>query len=898
VTAPNHYPYEDTVGVVTSPTPHLTLRDVGIDDDASGASDGNDNEEPEAGETVELDITVGNGGQTAASNVTATMSTTDAYITVVDSTEVLGTLAAGQHLFNGAFVISIADSCPNEHYATIEVVFDEAARDSWTDEHTFRIYRPIFVQNLNDLVGAGADGEPDPGETITLTVDILNEGNGDGDAVTGTLRYPSGEVTVTDSTDTWGNIAAAATVTGQTGFQFTVNSSITELFELELKDEDGKTWPFFFELARPGLPDSLGGAVRGTTISLSWFPVEDPDLWGYNIYRTDHPAGTYERVNAAVIESGAHFEDAGLEEEQKYYYRVAAVDWSGNEGDWSAVLEISTNPPSMPGWPQALTHPGAGPMYGTMGACDVDLDGDLEVFVGCGPICCWHHDGIEYLDGDGDPRTNGPYASGLVAGSRTSIAFGELDGDIYPELVAADWGNSGTEEDPQYNVWAWNGEDATVLPGWPVTTTKRCWASASLADLDGDGLDEVILPCSDRFVYCWRGDGSELIDGDNNPATTGVFAELHYSAAYASAAVADIDNDHELEIICGSRSDSVYCWNPDGSYVPGWPVNLGNDIRTTIAVGDVNNDGSLDVVAGTSDDGSGQYSNLLYLLTASGDTFDNWPKTVNYGGGVAADYPPSPVIANIDGGEDLEIVAPGTNGSLTVFDWEGNELPGWPVTIDTRNNSSPSVGDVDGDSGLEILIGSYGEKKVWAFDPDGDLLDGWPIQTGADIWSTPTFADLDQDGDVEVLLSGMDVSVYIWDCRGNYDDGAGVEWATFMHDFKRWSNYGYEEPVGVPEDDWTTARRLILEQNTPNPFNPVTTIAFTVPADASEVDLSIYNVAGERVATLVSGPATPGRQSVLWKGLDDAGERVASGIYFARLSSDVDTRTRKIVLLK
>jgi hypothetical protein len=892
VTAQNHYPYEDTVGVVSSPTPHVTIRDVGIDDDGTPPSDGNANGEPEAGETVELNVTVGNGGQSNATAVTATLSTTDTYIAIVDSTEYLGDLAPGQHVFNGAFAIDIADDCPNEHYATIEITFDEAARDSWTDDHTFRVYRPVFVQNLNDVYdGPTGNGEPDPGETVTLTIDVLNEGNGDADLVAGTLRYPSGEVTISDSTDTWGDIAAGVTATGQTGFQFTVNSSITELFELELTDQDGKIWPLYFEMTRPAIPETLSGAVRGTTISLSWFPVLDTDLWGYNIYRTDHPAGTYQRTNDAVIEVASYYEDTGLDEEQKYYYRVAAVDLSGNESEWSEVLEISTNPPSMSGWPQVLTHGGAEPMYGTPAACDIDLDGDLEVFVASGPVCCWHHDGIEYIDGDGDPRTNGPYAADLVAGSRTSIAFGELDGDIYPELVAADWGNAGTPEDPAYNVWAWNAEDATPLPGWPVTTTKRCWASANLADLDRDGLDEVVLVCSDQRVYCWNGDGSELIDGDNNPSTVGVFARIHYSAAYASAAVADIDGDRELEVICGSRSDSLYCWNPDGSAVPGWPVNLGADIRTTIAVGDADNDGSPDILATGLDD-------RLYLLTATGDTFPNWPKIIEYGSGVAADYPPSPVFADFDGDGDLEIVAPGTDGTLTVFTWEGTELPGWPITFDSRNNSSPSVGDIDGDPGLEILIGSYSEKKVWAFDDDGALVDGWPIQTGADIWSTPTLADLDLDGDLEVLLSGMDVTLYIWDTRGDHADGAGVEWPTFMHDFRRWSYYGYEEPVGVPEEGEPIVNRLSLEQNTPNPFNPVTTIAFTVPADATEIDLSVYNVAGERVATLVSGAATPGRQSVVWNARDDAGERVASGIYFMRLTSDADTRTRKIVLLK
>jgi hypothetical protein len=371
-----------------------------------------------------------------------------------------------------------------------------------------------------------------------------------------------------------------------------------------------------------------------------------------------------------------------------------------------------------------------------------------------------------------------------------------------------------------------------------------------------------------------------------------VFASLHYSAAYASAAVVDIDNDHQLEIVCGSRSDSVYCWNADGSYVPGWPVDLGNDVRTTIAVGDVDNNGSPDVVAGTR-------GNLVYLLTASGDTFPNWPKPVVLDpGGAAGDYPPSPVIANIDGGDDLEIVVPGTNGSLTIYKWDGTELAGWPQTVDTRNNGSPAVGEVDGDPGMEILIGSYHEKKVYAFDADGEIIDGWPISTGADIWSTPTLADLDDDGDVEVILSGMDVWIYAWDVGGNYAGGAGVEWPTFMHDFRRSSYYGFEEYVGVPDEGGPVASRLSLEQNTPNPFNPVTTIAFTVPDDASKIDLSIYNVAGARVATLVCGEATPGRQSVVWNGHDDTGERVASGIYFMRLSSDADTKTRKIVLLK
>ena len=96
-------------------------------------------------------------------------------------------------------------------------------------------------------------------------------------------------------------------------------------------------------------------------------------------------------------------------------------------------------------------------------------------------------------------------------------------------------------------------------------------------------------------------------------------------------------------------------------------------------------------------------------------------------------------------------------------------------------------------------------------------------------------------------------------------------------------------------DDGVFAFRL--EQNRPNPFNPVTTLAFELPASGS-VELSVYNAAGKRVATLLDGHAEAGRRSVRWRGVDDAGRPVASGVYFFRLELDGETVSRKGVLLK
>jgi hypothetical protein len=88
-----------------------------------------------------------------------------------------------------------------------------------------------------------------------------------------------------------------------------------------------------------------------------------------------------------------------------------------------------------------------------------------------------------------------------------------------------------------------------------------------------------------------------------------------------------------------------------------------------------------------------------------------------------------------------------------------------------------------------------------------------------------------------------------------------------------------------------------LEQNSPNPFNPVTTLAFELPA-AGDATLSVYNAAGRLVATLHDGHTEAGRRSVSWRGVDDSGTPVASGVYFFRLTHDGRSTTTKGVLLK
>jgi hypothetical protein len=83
-----------------------------------------------------------------------------------------------------------------------------------------------------------------------------------------------------------------------------------------------------------------------------------------------------------------------------------------------------------------------------------------------------------------------------------------------------------------------------------------------------------------------------------------------------------------------------------------------------------------------------------------------------------------------------------------------------------------------------------------------------------------------------------------------------------------------------------------LDQNYPNPFNPATTINFAVPK-ASDVKLTVYNVLGQLVATLIDGQLTAGAHVVTFNGSD-----LASGVYFYRLESGSYTANKKMLLLK
>ena len=143
-------------------------------------------------------------------------------------------------------------------------------------------------------------------------------------------------------------------------------------------------------------------------------------------------------------------------------------------------------------------------------------------------------------------------------------------------------------------------------------------------------------------------------------------------------------------------------------------------------------------------------------------------------------------------------------------------------------------------------------------------------------------------------------------CVVAYDDGT-QNWAqpgVSIESTRWWTWTGYAgkgaaapNSIVIPSVGRADPCGFSLSQNVPNPFNPATSIVFSLP-EAGDVRLSIHNVAGQLVRALVGGSVDAGEHSATWDGTDDAGRAVASGVYVCRLTVGGVSLTKRMTLLR
>lgn len=138
--------------------------------------------------------------------------------------------------------------------------------------------------------------------------------------------------------------------------------------------------------------------------------------------------------------------------------------------------------------------------------------------------------------------------------------------------------------------------------------------------------------------------------------------------------------------------------------------------------------------------------------------------------------------------------------------------------------------------------------------------------------------------------------------------GIGVDTSTNGHSFittgGAWGAYADGEIMiraivvpGADNDDNVAPALKLAASNYPNPFNPTTTISYSVPTNGM-TSVKIFNLKGQLINTLVNGDKTAGDHTVVWKGIDASGNSVASGLYFMRVENNGKAVTRKMLLSK
>ncbi|MCK4428609.1 MAG: VCBS repeat-containing protein, partial [candidate division Zixibacteria bacterium] len=462
----------------------------------------------------------------------------------------------------------------------------------------------------------------------------------------------------------------------------------------------------------------------------------------------------------------------------------------------------------------------------------------------------------------------------------SSLVFADVDNDGNTEIFLSSdtciyaWGPGGTKLIPNNNFFGiieLNG-DTTYLPlAIFAESDSAFFGPPSLGDLNGDDTLEVVAATVDGRVYAWHPydlneDGrADILDGfpvqlgerismapvianfDTNKSDLEIVITTTIPIHHSRASIISYKGEiiHSIVIngfISGLATTEYYGTNfiltrlPWITYVCKWNINpprwcheVCNDAYFSPVVGDINRDGKLEVVSPCS-------SGALYAFDQDLNPLPGFP--------VLTIEPliSSPVLGDIDKDGYLEIIVASAN-KIFAYNFNGTLVSNFPITVSHPGrptdliDSSPILGDVDGDGYPDIIVGTK-NKQILAYNKDGKMVNGFPLCCGGAVNSSPILVNLDKDNHPELLVASNDGFIYAWDLPGEYDPETSP-WTQFAYDAGHTNHFPKESLPPMPP----VAGELLpqnLAYNYPNPAINQTTIRYYLREEA-EVNIRVYD---------------------------------------------------------
>jgi hypothetical protein len=603
---------------------------------------------------------------------------------------------------------------------------------------------------------------------------------------------------------------------------------------------------------------SRAGATSGDWLGLHVGPAGDVNGDGIDDFLVGAPNGDGLVGSSGNVElhfGGADLDslpDLVLEGEGAFdQFGICARGVGDVNGDgWDDVLVGAPNNDAAGG--------NAGRAYVFFGGPDLDAVADLVISGEAGEQLGWSVAGPGDLDGGGNDFVVGAPSSQSVAG-RAYVFHGGAALDSIPDLIIEGAGSG-----------------------------RLGWCVNRAGDYDGDGYADLLVGAnSDRYAYLFRGGAAMDSLADYSFISEGWGDRIGYGLGPAG----DFNGDGWDDIVIGAMHNDAAGYDAGRAYIYyGGPAAdetadlaftgfIDRDLlgRTVDGAGDLNGDGYSDLVVGAPTPDVGGYGPgrvHVYFGGADPDTtadilITGEADSDRLGAQVA-------VVPDLDGdGRDDFLVGanlhdgPAGASSGRFYAYRVPDLA--PVAV------ADSVAVTDTASVFVDVLAND-------FDPDGALVPGSIVIVTAPAHGLVTIDD--QAGGLfytpAPAFAGVDTLAYtVADAEGAVSEPALVV-VTVSGSL-----------AAVPG----AGRGPVLAQNSPNPFNPSTSIAFTLER-GGRARLDVFDVRGRLVARLLDGDLPAGEHAVRWTGRDDHGAAVGSGLYLYRLEAEGRVLTRRMTLLQ